>query len=67
MKSYSSCEIIKILIKHGWFEVRVDGSHHHFRHPEIKGTVTVPHPKKDLKPNTAKSIFDQARIDIKAL
>jgi predicted RNA binding protein YcfA (HicA-like mRNA interferase family) len=32
----------------GWRQVRVSGSHHHFKHPEKKGLVTVPHPKKDL-------------------
>ena len=62
MKSYSSREIIKILVADGWKEERVDGSHHHFRHPQKRGTITVPHPKKDLPIKTVKSIFDNAGI-----
>ncbi len=41
--------LIKELKRDGWELVRVNGSHHHFRHPTKPGTVTVPHPKKDLK------------------
>ena len=63
MKGYSSREIIRILKKDGWYEVRSDGSHHHFRHKTKKGTVTVPHPKKDLPIDTIKSIFEQAGIE----
>lgn len=64
MKSYSSKEVIKILENDGWFEVRSEGSHHHFRHAIKKGTVTVPHPKKDLPRGTVKSILAQAGIDL---
>ncbi|MDN5360998.1 type II toxin-antitoxin system HicA family toxin [Moorella sp. Hama-1] len=62
MKTYSSKEIIKILEQDGWVLRRVVGSHHHFQHPKKKGTVTVPHPRKDIKPGTVKSIFKQAGI-----
>lgn len=62
MRSYSSREIIKIVKDDGWCEVRIDGSHHHFRHPTKKGIVTVPHPKKDLPLKTVKSIFKQAGL-----
>jgi predicted RNA binding protein YcfA (HicA-like mRNA interferase family) len=51
-----SREIIKRITKAGWFEVRQEGSHKHFRHPTIKGTVTVPHPKSDMAIGTIKSI-----------
>lgn len=64
VKSYSSKEIIKIIQQDGWYEVRVDGSHHHFRHNKKKGTTTVPHPKKDLPEKTIKSIFKQAGIEL---
>jgi predicted RNA binding protein YcfA (HicA-like mRNA interferase family) len=60
MKIYSSKEIIKMLEKDGWHLKRIIGSHHHFKHPSKPGKVTVPHPRKDLKPGTAKSIFKQA-------
>lgn len=64
MKSYSSREVIKILESDGWFEVRAEGSHHHFRHDTKKGTVTVPHPKKDLPFGTVKNIFSLAGIKL---
>ena len=53
-------EIIKMLKKDGWYLVRTNGDHHHFKHQTKKGLVTVPHPTKDLKPKTIKSIFKQA-------
>ncbi len=61
-KRYSSKEIIKMLEDDGWFLVGVEGSHHQFRHPTKKGRVTVPHPKKLLKPGTAGSILKQAGL-----
>ncbi len=56
----NSREIIKMLKKDGWELARVNGSHHQFQHPTKKGTVTVPHPKKDLPIRTVKSIYKQA-------
>ena len=63
MPSISSKAIIKRIEEDGWFLVRSEGSHHHFRHNSKKGTVTVPHPKKDLPLKTAKSILKQAGLD----
>lgn len=60
MKSYSSREIVRMLAEDGWQLVRVEGSHHMFRHNTKKGTVSVPHPKKDLPIKTALSILKQA-------
>jgi len=45
--------------KEGWELVRVTGSHHHFKHPERSGLVTVPHPKKDLPTGTVRAIEKQ--------
>jgi predicted RNA binding protein YcfA (HicA-like mRNA interferase family) len=56
----NSREIIKRLTADGWYEVRVRGSHHYFKHAKKSGLVTVPHPKRDLPKGTAKSIFRQA-------
>ena len=64
MKSYSSKDIIKILEDDGWYQVKVVGSHTHFKHNEKKGKVTVPHPKKDLPLKTIKSILSQAGLNI---
>ncbi|MGB9752083.1 MAG: toxin HicA [Roseiflexus castenholzii] len=38
----------------------VRGSHHHYKHPNKPGRVTIPHPKKDLPVGTLKSIYRQA-------
>jgi predicted RNA binding protein YcfA (HicA-like mRNA interferase family) len=64
MKSYSSREIIQIIQADGWVLVRVEGSHHIFKHSEKKGIVTIPHPKKDLPQKTVRSIFMQAGTSI---
>lgn len=64
MKSYSSREILKILGNDGWYIVRVKGDHHQFKHNSKKGTVTVPHPKKNIPVKTVKSIFKQAGVEI---
>jgi predicted RNA binding protein YcfA (HicA-like mRNA interferase family) len=44
----------------------VTGSHHHFRHPELSGIVTVPHPKADLPIGSLKSIERQAGIKLRS-
>lgn len=62
MKSYSSREVIQILIANGWREVGCDGDHHNFKHSIIKGKVTVTHPRKDIPIGTLKSISRQSGI-----
>jgi hypothetical protein len=62
MKSYSSREVIKALIEDGWYEVRVVGSHHQYKHPTKKGTTTVKHPQKDIPLKTLKSIEKQSGL-----
>jgi predicted RNA binding protein YcfA (HicA-like mRNA interferase family) len=54
--------IIRLLEADGWLLVRTSGSHHQFHHPRKSGTVTVPHPKKDLPPGTVSSIMRQAGL-----
>lgn len=55
-----SKEVIKMLRADGWYLSRIKGDHHQFKHPYKKGTVTVAHPKKDIKPGTLNSIKKQA-------
>lgn len=57
-----SGDLIKMLEEDGWFQARVVGSHHHFKHPKKPGLVTVPHPKKDLPIGTVNSIRKQAGL-----
>jgi predicted RNA binding protein YcfA (HicA-like mRNA interferase family) len=54
--------VIKALKKDGWIEVDQKGSHKQFRHPTKAGRVTVPHPVKDLKIGTLKSIEKQSGV-----
>jgi predicted RNA binding protein YcfA (HicA-like mRNA interferase family) len=59
-----SAKVIKKLEAAGWYEVRVTGSHHHFRHDERPGLVTVPHPKADLPTGTLRSIEKQSGVNL---
>ena len=34
-------EVIRLLEKNGWTEMRTRGSHRHFKHPDKKWLVTV--------------------------
>lgn len=65
MKSYSSREVLQILIADGWYEVACDGDHHQFKHPKKSGKVTLTHPVKDIPIRTLKSISRQSGIDFK--
>jgi predicted RNA binding protein YcfA (HicA-like mRNA interferase family) len=65
VSSVSSRQIITAIQAAGWQLVRTTGSHHHFRHPERPGTVTVPHPVKDMPPGTVKSIERQSGIKLR--
>jgi predicted RNA binding protein YcfA (HicA-like mRNA interferase family) len=62
MRAMSSRDLIKALQADGWTHVRTVGSHHHFRHPTKPGTVTVPHPRKDLKKGTLRAILKAAGL-----
>ncbi|CAK0748260.1 Type II toxin-antitoxin system HicA family toxin [uncultured Gammaproteobacteria bacterium] len=52
----TSKDAIRLIQATGWAEVRQSGSHKQFKHPTIPGTVTVPHPKKDLSTGVIKDI-----------
>jgi predicted RNA binding protein YcfA (HicA-like mRNA interferase family) len=62
MRSMSSRDLIKALEADGWTHVRTAGSHRHFRHPTKPGTITVPHPRKDLKKGTLRAILKAAGL-----
>lgn len=59
---YSSADLIAMITKDGWVEVRCKGSHHHFKHPTKTGIVTVKHPEKDMPMGTANSVLRQAGL-----
>ena len=58
----NSRELISRIEADGWYLVRVNGSHHHFKPPTKPGLVTIPHPKKELLAKTAASILKQAGL-----
>ncbi|OAJ60705.1 hypothetical protein A6V36_02645 [Paraburkholderia ginsengiterrae] len=58
----NSAEVVKLIQAAGWRLVRISGSHHHYRHSDRAGLVTIPHPKKDLPPGTLNSILKQAGL-----
>jgi predicted RNA binding protein YcfA (HicA-like mRNA interferase family) len=55
-------EVIKLLVKNGWYEKRKSGSHKQFAHPVRKGTVTVPMHGGDIPIGTMNSILKQAGL-----
>ena len=61
-KSYSSREVIKILLSDGWYYVDTTGDHYHYKHPVKKGKITVVHPQKDMKKYELKSISEVAGL-----
>lgn len=58
----NSRKLIKLLQADGWYEVGVEGSHHHFKHATKSGKIQVPHPKKDLPLGTARGIMLDAGL-----
>jgi len=54
--------LIKVLEAEGWQLRRTRGSHHQHVHPTRPGTVTVPHPKKDLGKGLVSAIKKQAGL-----
>ncbi len=60
-----SRDVIKGIEAEGWGLLRTAGSHHHFRHPDRPGLVTVPHPKADLAIGTLKSIERQSGVKLR--
>ncbi len=60
-----SADVIRALRSDGWEQVAHKGSHAQFRHPSKPGRVTVPHPTKDLKVGTLKSIERQSGLSLR--
>ena len=60
--SLKSRDVVSILKRHGFVEIRQVGSHLHLHHPAKNLRATVPMHHKDLKRKTLLSIFRQANI-----
>jgi len=61
----NSRENIAVLQGDGWVQVAQKGSHVQFKHPNKKGRVTVPHPKRDIPIGTLKSIEKQSGLKLR--
>ena len=55
-----SRDIINRLLRDGFKQVSVRGSHYKFIHPATHHHVIVPHPKRDLPIGTVRSIYRRA-------
>ena len=56
-------EVIRLLEKRGWVEVRSRGSHRHFKHPNKPLVITVPGSEgKELTPGTLNDILKKAGL-----
>jgi len=59
----NSKDLIRQIEAKGWVLSRVRGSHHIFRHPELGGHLSVPHPRKDLGLGLVRKIRQQAGLE----
>ena len=50
-------ELERIIKKDGWYLDSSHGAHMHYKHPEIRGLVTIPRQTGDLDPQTVKSVL----------
>jgi predicted RNA binding protein YcfA (HicA-like mRNA interferase family) len=56
-------ELLRLLARNGWFQVRQRGSHRQFHHPTKTGTFTVAgKPSVDMPPATLNSVLKQAGL-----
>lgn len=55
-----SKKIVARLLREGWLQTAIKGSHHKFEHPQTRKIIVVPHPKKDLPTGTARNIAKHA-------
>lgn len=60
----SDKRLIKLLESRGWYFVGQKGSHRHYKHPVIKGKLTIP---KNCTKNVLLQIRKQTGLDIKHL
>ncbi len=62
--SFTPQEIMKILMKNGFFVDRIKGSHYIFFNESSKKRLVIPMHKKDLPKGTLMEIIKQSGLDI---
>lgn len=60
-------ELIKVLQKLGFVEVRQRGSHIQFRHSDGRGTTVPNHKGRDISPILLKQIMKDIKIELTEL
>jgi predicted RNA binding protein YcfA (HicA-like mRNA interferase family) len=56
-------EVVQLLERNGWKEMRSKGSPRHFKHPDRASLVTVPgNDGKELAPDTLNAILKKAGL-----
>jgi predicted RNA binding protein YcfA (HicA-like mRNA interferase family) len=56
-------EVVKLLLKEGWIEIRSRGGHRHFKHPQLPSVITVPgNDGRELAPGTLNDILKKAGL-----
>lgn len=61
-----SSELLRLLKKDGWFEIRQTGSHILMKHPTKKNLVVIPfHSSKEVRKGTLRTILKDAEIKTK--
>ena len=59
-------EVVRLLERDGWYEVKGKGSHRNFKHPEKPGKVTVSdHGGKDIPNVTLRMIERQSGLSFR--
>lgn len=61
----SANELIRILKKMGFEEIRQKGSHKYFKHPDGRATVVPVHQGKDIGRGLLRRILNEIEIDRK--
>ena len=60
-------EVVRILEKLGFIEVRQKGSHKQFRHEDSRGTTVPFHKGRDISPRLLKQIASDIELTVEEL
>tara|TARA_Y100000031_G_C7980676_1_gene274575 strand:+ start:150 stop:371 length:222 start_codon:yes stop_codon:yes gene_type:complete len=59
----SAREIIRVLTKMGFAEIRQKGSHKYFKHPDGRATVVPVHPGRDIGRGLLRRIIREIEVE----
>ena len=64
---FSEKELIKLLSKHGFYTLRIRGSHHFLQHKDGRSTTVPVHSKETIGPGLLNKIMKDCELTIKDL